>query len=261
MTIMGMSRADYQSSSSPATGGVLISAHRGGSENAPAATYEAYTDALTSGAEFAEFDIRKIGDGSLVVYHDAHTPDQKLLSSLGYSELCAAAGYEVPLVERVVKQMAGQLRGHLDLKETGYEEEVITLARQYLDNEFIATSLEDVSLHTIKQAFPEVRTALSLGRDINEFSRFAALAIRYHEFFPRRRIARIKADGIAVHQRIARLRGLTVAEQLDIFAMVWTVDDEDLLQRFLLDRRVLVLITNRPRRAVELRSSGPAVAG
>jgi glycerophosphoryl diester phosphodiesterase len=116
--------------------------------------------------------------------------------------------------------------------------------------------LEDASLHAIKRAHPEVRTALSLGRDLQEFSRFAALAIRYHELFPRRRIRRIQADGIAVHKRIARLKGLALAQQMDIFAMVWTVDEDDLLQNFLLDERVYVLITNRPRAAVRLRAAG-----
>ena len=49
---------------------IKISAHRGGSEQARAATYEAYEHALTSGAEYAEFDIRRTADGILVVYHD-----------------------------------------------------------------------------------------------------------------------------------------------------------------------------------------------
>jgi glycerophosphoryl diester phosphodiesterase len=249
-----MSRHGFRSDASDPSNGVLISAHRGGSENTPAATYEAYTDALTSGAEYAEFDIRKLGDGSLVVYHDEHTPDKGLLRTLEYSEFCRRAGYEVPLVERVLKQMSGHLRGHLDFKEIGYEEEVILLTRKYLANDFIATSLEDTSLHTIKDAFPDVQTALSLGRDLAEFSRFAALAIRYHELYPRRRIKNIRADGIAVHKRIARLKGLALAKQMGIFAMVWTVDEDDLLQKFLQDDRVHILITNRPRTAVQMRA-------
>jgi glycerophosphoryl diester phosphodiesterase len=48
-----------------------VSAHKGGAEHARAATYEAYEDAVTSGAEYAEFDIRRTRDGALVVYHDA----------------------------------------------------------------------------------------------------------------------------------------------------------------------------------------------
>jgi glycerophosphoryl diester phosphodiesterase len=241
--------------SGPATRGVLISAHKGGNENTRAATYEAYTDAVTSGAEFAEFDIRKLGDGSLVAYHDPRTPDNTSLNSLDYRGLCARAGYEVPLVERLLRQMSGHLRGHLDFKETGYEEEVILLTRKHLGNDFVATSLEDSCLITIKQKFPDARTALSLGRKIRGFSRSEGLARLYHELYPRRRIRNTGADGIAVHRRIARLRGLALAQQMGVFAMVWTVDEEDLMRGFLQDDRVMVLITNRPRRAVAMRSA------
>ena len=50
---------------------VQISAHKGGSERARPQTYEAYQDALASGAEYAEFDIRRTADDVLVIYHDA----------------------------------------------------------------------------------------------------------------------------------------------------------------------------------------------
>ncbi|MER5939840.1 glycerophosphodiester phosphodiesterase [Streptomyces sp. NPDC001928] len=51
-----------------------VSAHRGGTERAGAATWQAYEDALLSGAEYVEFDIRRT----------------------------VAAGYVVPVVERAV---------------------------------------------------------------------------------------------------------------------------------------------------------------
>jgi glycerophosphoryl diester phosphodiesterase len=48
---------------------VSISAHGGGSEHAPPATYEAYKRSVTSGAEYVEFDIRRTLDDVLIVYH------------------------------------------------------------------------------------------------------------------------------------------------------------------------------------------------
>ena len=63
--------------------------------------------------------------------------------------------------------LAGRLIGHLDLKETGYEENVVALASSILGpGNFVVTTLEDASVATIKRAFPEVRTALSLGRSL-----------------------------------------------------------------------------------------------
>jgi glycerophosphoryl diester phosphodiesterase len=40
--------------------------------------------------------------------------------------------------------------------------------------------------------------------------------------------------------------------------MVWTVNDEPQMRRFLADPRVAVLITDRPRHALRLRGALPA---
>ena len=67
-----------------------ISAHKGGSERAEPATYEAYEHVLTSGAEYAEFDIRRTGDGTLVVHHDTRPgPGQR--EQLAAPDTCPAA--------------------------------------------------------------------------------------------------------------------------------------------------------------------------
>src|SRR5579859_2446012 len=108
---------------------VQISAHRGGSENVRPATYEAYERALASGAEYAEFDIRRTIDNVLVVYHEAHAGDSGMMvAELRYQELCDKLEYLVPRVDDVMHLLAGRMLGHLDLKEVGYEEEVIKLA-------------------------------------------------------------------------------------------------------------------------------------
>src|SRR5690348_2692472 len=107
----------------------MISAHRGGGEHAPEATYEAFEHSVTTGAEYVEFDIRRTADGALVVYHDARagagtngngTSRRRRVSQLEYAELCDLSGYRVPLVADVMQLLAGNAAGHLDLKETGY---------------------------------------------------------------------------------------------------------------------------------------------
>ena len=50
---------------------VDISAHQGGAEYGRPATYSAYQQALATGAEYAELDIRRTKDHVLVVQHDA----------------------------------------------------------------------------------------------------------------------------------------------------------------------------------------------
>ncbi|WP_409468431.1 glycerophosphodiester phosphodiesterase family protein [Streptomyces sp. HC307] len=237
-----------------------VSAHRGGSEQFGAATWEAYEDALRSGAEYVEFDIRRTADGVFVVHHDSRVRlGGPLLSLITHAELTERAGYPVPVVDDVMELIAGRLVGHLDLKETGHERELIDRAIALLGTDgFVATTLEDRSIAAIKHAFPRVRTALSLGRGRKEVAAGRLAATRASELFPLRRVRACGADGVAVHQRLARANVLREAARHRLFSMVWTVNDDAGLRTFLTDERVDVLITDRPRRAVALRDGARA---
>jgi glycerophosphoryl diester phosphodiesterase len=242
---------------SQATGGwTAISAHQGGSEGVRPATYEAYQQAAATGAEYVEFDIRRTRDRVLVVWHDgqAGRPGRPV-PDLTYAQLCEAAGYPVPRVEEIMRMLAGRATGHLDLKETGYEDEVIGLAlATFGPGNFIATTLEDASIAAIKRSFPEVRTALSLGRSLGDVPPWRWPGLRASELLPLARIRRCGADWVAVNHQIARLGVIGTCHRLGIGVMVWTVDSDKLISEFLADRRVDVVITNRPRYAVQLRA-------
>ena len=232
-----------------------ISAHRGGSESAAPATWESYRDAVTTGAEYVELDIRRLRDGTLVVYHDPranHTGP--LLADLTYRDFCAAAGYEVPTVAGVCDLLAGRAIAHLDLKEIGYEADVVKLALDRLGaGQFVATTLEDPSVAAIKRGFPEVRTALSLGRSLAEIRAWRRLPSRLADLFAYRRVRACGADWVAAHHRLARFTVLRMCARRGVGAMVWTVNQDPALRSFLDDPRVDVLITDRPRRALALR--------
>ena len=233
---------------------VAVSAHKGGSEDAPPATSEAYETALTTGAEYVEFDIRRTRDGDLVVFHD-HQIAGRPIAGLTYEELCTATGHRVPRVREVMKLIAGKAVGHLDLKETGYEHEVVKLALELLGpGNFVATTLVDSSIRRIKDSYPEVTTALSLGRDLREVTRLMRLPARARELYPLGRMRACGADWLAVHRRLARANVLRLCGRFGIPAMVWTVNGEPQLRRFLADPRVTVLITDRPRYALSLRT-------
>ena len=239
-----------------------VSAHRGGTERARPATYEAYEDAVTTGAEYAEFDLRRTSDGELVVYHDglAGGPDagarQQRVGDLDYAGLCAAAGYRVPLARDVMALLARRgLAGHLDLKETGDEADVIAAALAAFGDpsRFVATTLEDASVRAIKTTFPQVKAALSLGRDLREVAAHRWPGIRAAELAPLRRVRRCGADWVAVNYQLARFGVIRACHRAGVGVMVWTVDGDADLDEFLADGRVNVLITNRPRFAVARR--------
>ena len=90
-----------------------ISAHQGGSEHAPPSTYDAYRRCAASGAQYAEFDIRRTRDDVLVVCHDERSAAGPLVADLGYRDLCDRLGYSVPRVAEVMRLHSGYVQAHM----------------------------------------------------------------------------------------------------------------------------------------------------
>jgi glycerophosphoryl diester phosphodiesterase len=221
-------------------------------------TIEVYASALETGAEYIEFDIRRTADEELAAFHDARTSQGDPLAAISYSRLCELAGYPVPRVAEVMAAIAGKATGHLDLKDTGGEDKVVEMALDILGpRNFVVTTLEDQSVAAIKARFPSVPVALSLGRDLDEVPRSRRAATRLSELRPMRRLRACRADWVAVHRRLAAAGVLAQCHRAGVEAMVWTVDEDAEMRRWLTDQRVTVLITNRPADAVALRASLP----
>ena len=221
-------------------------------------TIEVYANALETGAEYVEFDIRRTADGELAAFHDARTSQGDPLAAISYSRLCELAGYPVPRVAEVMATIAGKATAHLDLKDTGGEDKAVEMALDILGpGNFVVTTLEDQSVAAIKARFPSVPVALSLGRDLDEVPRSRRAATRLSELRPMRRLRACRADWVAVHRRLAAAGVLAQCHRAGIKAMVWTVDEDAEMRRWLADQRVTVLITNRPADAVALRASLP----
>ena len=222
-----------------------------------AGTIEEYAHALETGAEYVEFDIRRTADGELAAFHDARTRQGEALAAISYARLCEQAGYEVPRVADVMTLIAGKAIGHLDLKDTGDEARVVELALGLLGpGRFVVTTLEDASVAVVKARFPEVPAALSLGRDLAELPRSQRAATRFSELRPLRRLRACRADWVALNHRLAGAGVLAQCHRAGLKAMIWTVDEDAGLRRWLADHRVTVLITNRPADAIALRSGG-----
>ena len=234
-----------------------ISGHQSGADHGPPAGYEAFRAAAASGAEYVELDIRRTRDGILVAHHDARCgPYGPAIADLYYDQLCDRLGRVVPRVADTMGILAGKVAGHLDLKETGYEDEVIRLALESFGPDgFVLSTLQDASIARISREFPLVRTALSLGGDLDGGSVYSRTKARLSEVFPVRRINACGAQWAAVNYRLAHAGVLGRCAASGIGTMLWTVDRDELITRFLRDSRVEVVITNRPERARALRDS------
>ena len=235
-----------------------VSAHRGGGEHAPRGTYEAYLAAAATGAEYVEFDIRRSADARLVAFHDATIGPGQAVCDVSYGQLCLAAGYEVPLVTDIMRLIASRAKGHLDLKERGGEELIIGQALEILGpGGFVATTLDDACATAIRARFPDVPVGLSLGRDLSGLAAPRRVRVRLAEIFPLPRLRACGADWCAVHHGLARAGVLRQCHRHGIATMVWTVNSDAAITRLLADSRVDVVVTDRPRRAVELRDRLP----
>jgi glycerophosphoryl diester phosphodiesterase len=231
----------------------LVSAHRGGMavEGVPAT--ERYRRAIELGVDFVEFDVRRTRDGATVIFHDDRTASGREVRALSHRELVEELGPEAMTFDDLLDVAAGRVGLHLDLKETGYEAEIVNAALDRCPVDRLVITSGDAAIRTIKEQFPNVRAGLSIGEEINGLAPWMKLRVRMGELFPRGRLQRCHADFVAVHQQLARLTVLRYCERQDMDAWVWTVDDEPGITRFLADPRVTVLITNHPEVAMRLR--------
>ena len=228
----------------------LIIAHRGASALVPHEnTTDAFQTAIELGADMVEFDIRRTLDQKLIVFHNP-TLYSKPLNTLTYEEInhiTHMEGYQIPLLEEVLVLCHGKIHLDIELKETGYEEEVLTLVKKYFSySEFFIKSFHDCSVLTIKQLDPNVTTGLLIGIETLDVKK------RLSEYFPRHRLRHCKADFISPHYQFLTKEFLFRMKIQRIPVYVWTVNQPSLIERFL-HSSVAGIITDYPDRALNLR--------
>jgi glycerophosphoryl diester phosphodiesterase len=208
------------------------------------------------GVDYVELDIRRTADRMYVIYHDHLTPTGRPTGSLSYADLKAELGSELLTFDELLDVVAGRVGLHIDLKEPGYEEEIVRLAlARSGESQFVVTTGEVESIRTIKEHFPTVRAGLTLGTDMSGAQAWATFGERLAELFPTPRLKRSRADFVAAHQQLARLRLLGYCERKRMDIWVWTVDEEPEIARYMADPRITTLITNRPDIALRFRSA------
>src|SRR6202162_5760935 len=201
----------------------MICAHRGSCGVAGLPADQRYRRAIELGVDYVELDVRRTADGTYVNYHDHVTPSGQLPARLTEEELKADVGPEVLTLAEVLDVVAGRVGLHIDLKEPGYEAEIVraVLARVG-DSRFVVTTGEVETIRTIKEQFPTVRAGLTLGTDMRSARALATVRERLGELFPGPRLERSRADFVAAHQQLARIRMLGYCARRHIDAWVWT---------------------------------------
>ena len=221
-----------------------VAAHRGWHEDgAPKNSIPALERAAQGGVDSVEIDVRRLGDGTLVVHHDATLPDGRLLADVDRSALQAFP--EIPTLEAWAKR-AGELnvKALVELKESGYEDDVVRTLRGHLvDSQLEFFSFKSAAVRALSRIVPD--RPVGLLSDVQHPARTGAELVRDAKAasatFLGLNVAQTQDDIL----RAASTNGLGVK--------VWTVDDPVDMVRLLGDSRVDTVITDRPTLALKIR--------
>jgi glycerophosphoryl diester phosphodiesterase len=218
----------------------VVVGHRGSSEGVLPGSLASYDAALAAGVEMVEVDVRQDADGALLALHEP-------AGTLPPAEVAAAAGV-LEVAARVARAGAALM---LDLKEIGSEVETVDAVLDVLPAERIVVStMEDVSVAALRRARPRLEVGLSVGREW----RRPYVRSRLSEAFPAARARACGATFLSVNRRLVPTGVLARAGRAGLPVYLWTVDDDRELERRLADPRLRGVVTNRPRRALELRA-------
>lgn len=223
----------------------FVIGHRGAKSLAKVEnTQEAFQIAMDMQLQMIEFDVRRTLDAQLIVFHNNHFNKRKL-NTFTYAELCECThkeGYIPPLLSDVLKECQGNILLDIELKEAGYEADVIALVMLYFTPEqFVITSFHDRVIKTIKEIDPQIRTGLLLGFD------HAGLRQRISEFFPMRRLKASCADFVVPHFNLVTPMLVKSCKHHNYDVVVWTVNSDKVFRK-LQKKQVTAIITDYPQR-------------
>ncbi|NES71733.1 MAG: glycerophosphodiester phosphodiesterase [Okeania sp. SIO2D1] len=229
----------------------LIIAHRGASglvefEN----TLASFEKAIELGVPMVEFDVRKTQDNLFVAFHD-ESIDGMNISDLSYQQLLDISrqkGFDVPLVEDVLKLCQGKIKLDIELKEVGYELEIVNLVKKYLDyQDYVIKSFLDAAIIAVKKADNRITTGLLLGVGKPQ----KLIATRLSEIFPEFRLFTTKADFVSPNYQLIKFGFVWRMKLINQKIYVWTINDENLMVK-IVKQGVFALITDRPDLALKL---------
>ena len=150
----------------------LIIAHRGAPGDARENTIESFEKAMVLGADMIEFDVRRTKDHVLIVHHDEWIQDGSVKDQTygAIRRIARTQGFDIPMVEEVLKWSKGNIKLDVELKEEGYEEEMAELLTGTVEeDQFVITSFNDASLRAVKERFPDIKTGLILGKEVPSY--------------------------------------------------------------------------------------------
>jgi glycerophosphoryl diester phosphodiesterase len=237
----------------------LVSAHRGGAgdDHSLENSLAACAAAIEAGCDFVEFDVRLTADGRAVLFHDDHLEDEGGRRSISHHAFDEIGGNLAEL-DALLDLIAGKIGAHVDLKVRGAEIELVSRVIDRLGvGNVIITTAEDSSVRMIQHWARENAPGLLVGLSSSPWSYGDGFIPRWRarivSGFPRLRIWLSGANLVVSQKLVARLSLKAYARRRGLQLVVWTVDSEDELARWMNDPDVWMVTTNYPERAIAAR--------
>ena len=112
--------------------GTKIISHRGRtSKNSKDNSLQAVSDAIDLGVDMIEVDVRRTKDSQIICFHDFAIGNIPI-ANLHYSEI-VEVNSQIPTLEQVLWLAKDKIEIDVELKESGYESDVITMVIDYFD--------------------------------------------------------------------------------------------------------------------------------
>ncbi len=226
----------------------LIIAHRGASFYHKENTLDAFRAALTMGSEMIEFDVRRTQDGVLVVHHDPDFDGTEILNMTmdQMRERSGSAGYTVPDLSGVLRLCRGKALLDIELKEEGYEEDVLGTVLDVLEpDRFLISSVHETVIRKIRELRPGIRTGLVLYR--------GSFPGCLGGLFPAGKVRRCGPDVLVVSEGLLKMGFLRYNARLGKPAWVYTVNDRKRIWKHISHPAVGGIFTDRPDVGIFLR--------
>lgn len=142
--------------------------HRGAAAYATENTLSSIQTALACNVDMVEMDVRRTKDGVLVLAHDPHiTAEGRRLKIKRHTlsqiqHLCLPGGELVTTLEEALSFVKGKALANIDIKEPGFETELVQLIEQLgMSSQVMCSSMSPRNLEKVKAANPDIYVALS----------------------------------------------------------------------------------------------------
>ncbi|MBG6096820.1 glycerophosphodiester phosphodiesterase [Nocardioides sp. WG-D5] len=247
----------------------LLSAHRAAARQSGHRdnSWESLQEAVRMEVDYVEFDVHRTRDGEFVLHHDGHIRDRigrkVRIADRTYAALSRLAPFRLVRYREALELLAAHGKhAHIDLKFASpsnhlglpHEVDAAEIALEVMRESFIVTTMVDESVRVLRDwadlRAPETLVGLSLGGVDFRHHPLKLVRLKLSEFFPEGRIRRCRSNLVVVEHRLADVWLLRWAHRRNIKVLVWTVDNPGRLRRFVYDKRVWMVTSNHPARAL-----------